>query len=198
MPRELTMPKLSDSMADAVIVRWLKSAGDAFERGEGLIEVETDKATVVYEAEWDGTLASILVPEGATVAVGEPIATLANGDGAVSSGARPIPPQPEAATVPSTSDAADVAGPPAGDGSPARRPVATPVAKRTAVELGVSLHGLTGTGPGGRITVEDVTRSAAAEAGARLERRHSRTAAEARVRSAFSSRRRRSRRSRAV
>ena len=69
------MPKLSDSMADAVIIRWLKSPGDAFERGEGLIEVETDKATVVYEAESDGTLASILVPEGATVAVGEPIAT---------------------------------------------------------------------------------------------------------------------------
>src|SRR4029079_10308295 len=76
------MPKLSDSMADAVILRWLKAAGEAFERGEGLIEVETDKATVIYEAEWDGTLDSILVPEGATVAVGEPIATLANGDGA--------------------------------------------------------------------------------------------------------------------
>ena len=57
MARELTMPKLSDSMADAVIVRWLKSPGDAFERGEGLIEVETDKATVVYEAESDGALA---------------------------------------------------------------------------------------------------------------------------------------------
>ena len=51
---ELTMPKLSDSMADAVILRWLKSPGEAFERGEGLIEVETDKATVVYEAESDG------------------------------------------------------------------------------------------------------------------------------------------------
>ena len=60
MARELTMPKLSDSMADAVIVRWLKSPGEPFERGEGLIEVETDKATVVYEAEADGTLASIL------------------------------------------------------------------------------------------------------------------------------------------
>ena len=81
-PRQLTMPKLSDSMADAVILRWLKAAGEAFERGEGLIEVETDKATVIYEAEWDGTLDSILAPEGATVGVGEPIATLANGDGA--------------------------------------------------------------------------------------------------------------------
>jgi len=165
VPRELTMPKLSDSMADAVIVRWLKSAGDAFERGEGLIEVETDKATVVYEAEWDGTLASILVPEGTTVAVGEPIATLANGDGALSSEARPIPPRPESANSPPTADTADAAAPPAVDGSRAPRPIATPVARRTAVELGVSLHGLAGTGPGGRITVEDVTRSAA-EAGA--------------------------------
>ena len=74
--RELTMPKLSDSMADAVIVRWLKAAGESFARGDALIEVETDKATVVYEAEWDGTLGSILVPEGASVGVGDPIATL--------------------------------------------------------------------------------------------------------------------------
>src|SRR2546421_10579200 len=75
MPGELTMPKLSDSMADAVIVRWLKAAGDAFERGEALIEVETDKATVVYEAESAGRIDSILAPEGATVGVGEPTAT---------------------------------------------------------------------------------------------------------------------------
>ena len=88
------MPKLSDSMADAIILRWLKSAGEAFARGEGLIEVETDKATVIYEAESDGTLDAILVPEGATVAVGEPIATLANGDGAASREARPGPRRP--------------------------------------------------------------------------------------------------------
>jgi pyruvate dehydrogenase E2 component (dihydrolipoamide acetyltransferase) len=160
--RELTMPKLSDSMADAVIVRWLKSPGDAFERGEALIEVETDKATVVYEAEWDGTLVSILVPEGATVAVGEPIATLVNGAGAVRSELRPTL-EPESASSPRTLVTADAAAMPAGDDSGAPRPIATPVARRTAVELGVSLHGLAGTGPGGRITVEDVTR--AAEAG---------------------------------
>src|SRR5712692_5486708 len=128
------MPKLSDSMADAVIVRWLKSPGDAFERGEALIEVETDKATVVYEAESRGTLASILVPEGATVAIGEPIATLANGDRATDGAQRPAP-------VPA-------AAPPRKDGSNADRPNATPVARRTAVELGVSLYGLTGTGTG--------------------------------------------------
>ena len=158
-PRELTMPKLSDSMADAVILRWLKSAGEPFARGEGLIEVETDKATVIYEAEWDGTLDSILVPEGATVAVGEPIATLANGDGAAGRDARSTP-QPERVATPAAALPAAQARP-ASDDSDQGRPVATPVARRTAVELGVSLHGLTGTGPGGRITVDDVTRAAA-------------------------------------
>jgi pyruvate dehydrogenase E2 component (dihydrolipoamide acetyltransferase) len=126
MAAELTMPKLSDSMAEAVIVKWLKSPGDAFARGDALIEVETDKATVVYEAEADGTLGSILVPEGGTAAIGQPIATLGNG-------AAPAETQ---------------------------RPNATPVARRTAVELGVSLHGITGTGPGGRITREDVQKAA--------------------------------------
>ena len=155
---ELTMPKLSDSMADAVIVRWLKSPGDDFERGEGLIEVETDKATVVYEAESDGKLASILVPEGATVAVGEPIATLANGEHAPS-GEEGRAPAPRHSTVPGP--ATVPAAPPSGDGTGARRPNATPVARRTAVELGVSLHGIPGTGPGGRITADDVTSAAA-------------------------------------
>jgi pyruvate dehydrogenase E2 component (dihydrolipoamide acetyltransferase) len=162
-PRELTMPKLSDSMADAVILRWLKSAGEDFTRGEGLIEVETDKATVIYEAEWDGTLDSILVQEGASVAVGEPIATLANGDGTGGSEAPHTHSQSERVSPPPAAMRPADAQSAADDSAPGR-PVATPVARRTAVELGVSLHGLTGTGPGGRITVDDVTR-AAAEAG---------------------------------
>ena len=143
------MPKLSDSMADAVIVRWLKSPGDSFTRGEGLMEVETDKATVVYEAEADGTLAEILVPEGATAAIGDAIATLGNGE---SPGSDPVR---EAAGVrPQQFDRA-------ADG---KRPNASPVARRTAVELGISLHGISGTGPGGRITREDVQRAAGAGA----------------------------------
>jgi pyruvate dehydrogenase E2 component (dihydrolipoamide acetyltransferase) len=150
------MPKLSDSMADAVIVRWLVSPGDAFERGAGLVEVETDKATVVYEAEAAGTLDSILVPEGAAAAVGEPIATLANGAGAHAG----APPTRERPAVAEAQPAPAAAPAPAVDGSPSERPNATPVARRTAVELGVSLHGLEGTGPGGRITREDVERAA--------------------------------------
>jgi pyruvate dehydrogenase E2 component (dihydrolipoamide acetyltransferase) len=126
MSVELTMPKLSDSVADAVILRWLKAPGDEFTRGEGLLEVETDKATVVYEAEEDGTLESILVQEGETAAVGQPIAHLGAGGAQQSNG----------------------------------RANASPVARRTAVELGVSLDEIVGTGPGGRITREDVQRAA--------------------------------------
>jgi pyruvate dehydrogenase E2 component (dihydrolipoamide acetyltransferase) len=154
---ELTMPKLSDSMADAVILRWLKSPGEAFERGEGLIEVETDKATVVYEAESAGTIGSILAPEGATVAVGEPIATLGNGDCGTEGAQRPASAKAEPKSAPSV---APPAAPPREDGPNAGRPNATPVARRTAVELGVSLYGLAGTGTGGRITREDVQRAA--------------------------------------
>src|SRR5262249_18066629 len=73
------MPKLSDSNEESVILRWLKSAGDPFTRGEPLAEVETDKGTVVYEAEADGVLASIVVSEGGTARPGEPIATLDDG-----------------------------------------------------------------------------------------------------------------------
>ena len=166
MSAELTMPKLSDSMADAVILKWLKSPGEAFARGEALLEVETDKATVVYEAEADGTLEAILVLEGASASVGQPIATL-SGDGAAS---RPdlAPATAEArapAEVSATARAAvPVEAPVTNGGAAEARTNATPVARRTALELGLSLHGLAGTGPGGRITADDVRRAAGSAA----------------------------------
>ena len=76
------MPRLSDSMSEGTIVGWLKRPGEAFLRGDPLVEVETDKATVVYEAESDGLLGEILVPEGGVAALGEAIARLGGGDGA--------------------------------------------------------------------------------------------------------------------
>ena len=94
------------------------------------MEVETDKATVVFEAEDDGTLEAILVSEGESAAVGQPIARLA-GDGS----AAPVEERP----APSATNGS----PPAG-----ARPNATPVARRAAVELGLSLHDVAGTGPG--------------------------------------------------
>jgi pyruvate dehydrogenase E2 component (dihydrolipoamide acetyltransferase) len=159
MGRTLTMPKLSDSMEEATILRWLKAPGEAFVRGDPLAEIETDKATIVYEAESDGVLAEIVVPEGATARLGDPIATL-NGDSAGAAQA----PAPNAVEAP----------PPAPQPRPAAtshapRARATPVARRRAVELGVSLFGLEGTGHGGRITRSDVERAAGgrAEPGAR-------------------------------
>jgi pyruvate dehydrogenase E2 component (dihydrolipoamide acetyltransferase) len=134
MPRSLTMPRLSDSMEEATILRWLKAPGEAFARGEPLAEIETDKATVVYEAETDGVIAQIVVPEGGTARLGEAIASLGG--------------------EPATNDApsAPAHGPP--------RAKATPVARRRAVELGLSLLDVAGTGPGGRITATDVERAA--------------------------------------
>lgn len=167
MAAELTMPKLSDSMADAVILKWLKSPGQAFERGEALLEVETDKATVVYDAEVDGTLETILVLEGASASVGQPIATLAGGDGATDEAQQPVATSaaPSPADVSRTGRAVLPIETPVTNGRAAgARPNATPVARRTALELGLSLHGLAGTGPGGRITADDVKRAATSAA----------------------------------
>jgi pyruvate/2-oxoglutarate/acetoin dehydrogenase E1 component len=74
---EILMPRLSDAMEDATISRWLKQPGDSVARGDELVEVETDKTTVVYEAEAAGTLVELLVTEGSEVPLGTPIARLA-------------------------------------------------------------------------------------------------------------------------
>ncbi len=138
----MTMPRLSDSMEEAVVLRWLKQPGEAVAKGEPLVEVETDKATVVYEAELDGVLSEISVGESETAQLGEVIARLSV-DGA---GTQAAPPTPAPAEPPVAS----------------RRSRATPVARRLAGELGVDLDGLEGTGPGGRITEADVRLAAEA------------------------------------
>jgi pyruvate dehydrogenase E2 component (dihydrolipoamide acetyltransferase) len=130
------MPKLSDSMEQATVLSWLKRPGDQVRRGDPLVEVETDKATVVYEAEQDGVLGDIVVDEGVTADLGAVIARLVV-DG------EPVPAKPAAA-------------PPRNAGARAR---ATPVARRLAGQLGVSLTGVDGSGPGGRIVRADVRRA---------------------------------------
>ena len=127
---EIVMPRLSDAMEEGTIVRWLKGVGDEIAVGDELVEVETDKATVIYEAEVAGRLSAILVQVGEAQKLGAPIATV--GGDAV-------------AAAPATNGAA-VHG----------RPPATPVARRRARELGVDLSGLHGTGPRGRIRLADV------------------------------------------
>ena len=135
---EIPMPRLSDAMEEATILAWLKRPGDPLTVGEPLVEIETDKATMVYEAELDGTLEEILVAEGEVAALGAPIAR------ALASGLAP-------------------AGAPA-SASPRAR--ATPVARRMAADFGIDLATLSGTGPRGRIVRADVL-AAAASAGDR-------------------------------
>ncbi len=133
------MPRLSDSMTEATIVGWLKRPGEAFLRGDALVEVETDKATVVYEAESDGVLAEILVGEGGLATLGAPIARLVGAAGD----------EAPTAAFEAPAEAVPIA-------LARTRARATPVARRTAVSLGVSLAELSGTGPGGRIRRLDV------------------------------------------
>ena len=93
---DVTMPRLSDSMEEATILAWLKQPGDSVAKGEPLVEVETDKATIVYEAEQDGVLAEIALEENGTAPLGAVIARLAVGDGAAAPAA---PPQPAPAAT---------------------------------------------------------------------------------------------------
>jgi pyruvate dehydrogenase E2 component (dihydrolipoyllysine-residue acetyltransferase) len=139
------MPKLSDSMEEATVLAWLKRPGDRVERGEPLVEVETDKATIVYEAETGGVLDEILVDDGQTAALGATIAHLRTSEVAPQAAPQPArttaPPEPTApAPRPRTED----------------RARATPVARRLAQERGVSLADVAGSGPGGRIVASDV------------------------------------------
>src|SRR4051794_18268907 len=80
-----TMARLSDSMEEGTILKWLKSEGDDVSKGEELVEIETDKATMTYEADADGTL-EIVADEGATLAIGEVIARIGEGGGGSSEG----------------------------------------------------------------------------------------------------------------
>src|ERR687888_336588 len=140
MAVEIVMPRLSDSMEEGTVAKWLVAIGDSVERGQPLVEIDTDKATMEYEAEEPGTLLAILVEEGEAVRIGAPIAQLgAPGETA----AAPAPPTP--------------AAPPARDA----RANASPVARRIARELGVDLATVDGTRPGGMITRDDVERAAA-------------------------------------
>jgi pyruvate dehydrogenase E2 component (dihydrolipoamide acetyltransferase) len=149
------MPKLSDSMEEATILRWLKAPGEGFAAGDPLAEIETDKATMVYEAETDGVIVTVVVPEGASAAVGETIAVL-DGDAGHARPAAPAAPRALAVSAPEPGGVLVVRPGP-------DRVRATPVARRRAAGLGVSLSGLRGTGPNGRITSRDVQQAASAE-----------------------------------
>ncbi len=145
------MPRLSDSMEEGTIVRWLKRDGDEVARGEELVEIETDKATMAYESDTAGTL-RISAQEGVTLPVGATIATIGEGSG-------PAPAPALAATATEADPAATTGAAASGE-----RVRASPLARRIAGQRGVDLHALAGSGPGGRIVKADVEAAEAAPA----------------------------------
>src|SRR6266851_4091472 len=175
MPINILMPALSPTMEKGNLAKWLKKEGDKVKSGDVIAEIETDKATMEVEAVDEGTIAKILVPEGAQdVAVNDVIAVLA-GDGedvkAAGAGAASAPPKaapPAAKPAPTPAPAAAPATP--ATAAPAPQPAAasapqangharifsSPLARRLAKDAGIELGRIDGSGPHGRVIARDV------------------------------------------
>ncbi len=165
----INMPKLSDTMTEGTLVRWLKKEGDTVEAGDILAEVETDKATMEMESFDDGVLKEIYVKEGGKIGVGQKIALiLAEGESADAPADKPAAPASgnkaegkEKSSTPADPSKGSATSAPVSSASPKDQEVrgrvkASPLAKKVAAERGVSLEGITGSGPGGRIIEKDV------------------------------------------
>src|SRR3954454_7402852 len=114
---EVVMPRLSDSMEEGTILTWLKQVGDEIAVGDELVEIETDKANMAYEADVAGTLQEILAKEGETLPIGTPIARI-GGNGASAEGPSARPAGPAAAgdpPPPAGQEGVPPTAPPAGD-----------------------------------------------------------------------------------
>jgi pyruvate dehydrogenase E2 component (dihydrolipoamide acetyltransferase) len=169
---EIVMPRLSDSMEEGTILKWLVAEGDAITEGQPLLEVETDKAVVPVEAESAGELLRIMVSEGASAPVGAPIAMLGvagetlperGSAEALAAVGAPAGPAVAASSAPAGAIPAS-----AGNGTPpapGARVKASPLARRVAAELSIDIAALVGSGPHGRVIRADVERAAAAPDG---------------------------------
>jgi pyruvate dehydrogenase E2 component (dihydrolipoamide acetyltransferase) len=154
----VTMPKLSDTMVEGTLVKWVKNKGDKVEVGDILAEVETDKATMEMEAFDEGTLSELYVAEGGTIKVGDKIALiLADGetaDTAPAAQSTPIAEKPKTSAPAATTPLA--LAPRAAAPATTGRTKASPLARKIAATRGVNLSSIAGTGPGGRIVKKDV------------------------------------------
>ena len=156
MATELNMPQMGYDMQEGTVVRWLKSEDSEVAEGEPIAEIETDKAVVEVESTASGLLRRIVVPEGTTVPVGQPIAIIGTRDEELpeveATPVKATEPAPEAASIPlPPSPTVSEAAP-----TPIGEIRASPVARRLAEEKGIDLSRIEGTGPGGRITKADV------------------------------------------
>jgi 2-oxoglutarate dehydrogenase E2 component (dihydrolipoamide succinyltransferase) len=175
MAVEIRVPPLGESLVDAVVGAWLKQEGEPVSRGESLVELETDKVNLDVTAEEDGVLSSIARREGDVVTVGEVLGVVAasNGASAPAPVAETAPPAPAPAPAPPPAapiaaaappPAAIPAPPPSDTESEAQGGRAAPAVRRLAEEHHIDLNAVTGTGPGGRVTREDVLIVAARQA----------------------------------
>ncbi len=165
MSIEIKMPALSPTMEEGTLAKWLVKEGDTVKSGDLLAEIETDKATMEFEAVDEGVIGKITVPEGTdNVKVGTVIAVMA-GDGEDASAPAPTPapaakaeaaPAPAPPAAPAASPAPAPAPAPAKAVADGSRVKASPLAKRLAAEQGVDLAALTGSGPNGRIVKADL------------------------------------------
>src|SRR3954451_8714279 len=180
MPIEILMPALSPTMTEGNLARWLKKEGDEVHAGDVIAEIETDKATMEYEAVDEGRIGKIIVPEGAQgIKVNQPIAvlleegedpsSLAQFAAAPASASKPAtePEPPPVSREPKTESAPAPAAEPA---QTAPRPVAngtdgrvyaSPLAGRMAHQAGLDLVGIRGSGPNGRVVKADIDRALA-------------------------------------
>jgi pyruvate dehydrogenase E2 component (dihydrolipoamide acetyltransferase) len=181
---EVVMPRLSDSMEEGTILSWLKQVGEEVAVGDQLVEIETDKANMAYEADEAGTLTEILAQEGETLPIGAPIARIgdSNGEGQGAGAAGPVsdsglslpgessessPPAADTSEEQPEAPAAEESEP-QGQAAPAstngERVKASPLARRLAKDKGLDLSSLQGSGPGGRIVKHDVEEAESAGA----------------------------------
>jgi pyruvate dehydrogenase E2 component (dihydrolipoamide acetyltransferase) len=173
MPIELKMPALSPTMEEGTLAKWLVKVGDTVKSGDIMAEIETDKATMEFEAVDEGTIAQILVPEGTDgVKVGAVIALIA-GEGEDASAASAPAPKAEAAPAPAAAPTPDPAAkgygvtptrdeektsapPTAAPADSGDRVKASPLARRLAEAKGIDLASIQGSGPGGRVVKADI------------------------------------------
>ncbi len=168
MATEILMPALSPTMEEGTLAKWLVKEGDKVKSGDIIAEIETDKATMEFEAVDEGTVGKILVAEGTSgVKVNTPIMVMVE-DGE-SASAAPKAAAPAAAPIAAAAAPAPAAvavaaapAPAAPKAASGARIIASPLARRLAKEKGVDLAGVTGTGPHGRIVKVDVEGASAA------------------------------------
>ena len=152
---DVFMPQLGETVADGTVTKWFKEVGDTVNRGEPLFEVSTDKVDTEIPAQADGVLSEILVSAGTTVDVGTRLAVIAGDDATAAT----------AATAEAVSPTVPTTAPPVGAPAMAASTAAdrlSPVVRRLLAENALQASDVIGTGPGGRITKEDVLTAAAA------------------------------------